>query len=46
MSEPTPKLVAERWTWRTVTPWIVPPLVIPIVLVLLAAGYVIYQGSN
>ncbi len=46
MNDPANRIVAEKWTWRTLAPWIVPPLIVPIVLVLLAAGYVLYQGAN
>jgi hypothetical protein len=38
-------VIADKLSWRTLSPWIVPPLVIPIVLILLVAGYVLYQGG-
>jgi hypothetical protein len=46
MNDSAPRIVAEKWSWRTLAPWIVLPLVVPIVLVLLAAGYVLYQSAH
>jgi hypothetical protein len=46
MNDPAHRIVAEKWSWRTLSPWIVPPLVVPIMLALLVAGYVIFQAAN
>jgi hypothetical protein len=40
------KVVAEKWSWRALSPWTEPPLVIPIILILLIAGYVLFYGAN
>jgi hypothetical protein len=46
MDDSANRIVAEKWSWRMLAPWIVPLLVLPIFLVLLAAGYVLYQDAN
>jgi hypothetical protein len=38
--------VAEKWNWRTLASWFVPPLVVPIMLIVLLAGYVISHAGN
>ena len=40
------KFVAESWTWRTFASWLVPPLVLPIMLIVLLAGYVIFHAGS
>ena len=40
------KFVAETWTWRTVASWFAPPLVLPIMLIVLLAGYVIFHAGS
>jgi hypothetical protein len=40
------KFVAENWTWRTFVSWFAPPLVLPIMLIVLLAGYVIFHAGS
>ena len=44
MDSPKRRFVAEPWNWRTIAPWIVPPVVIPGVFILMFTVYVIYQA--
>jgi hypothetical protein len=46
MDDPKAKFVAERWSWRAISPWIVPPLLVPLVLALAFVGYVVLVAAN
>lgn len=45
MNDPVPNLVAEKTTWRTLTPWI-PFLLVSIMLALVLVAYVIFQATS
>jgi hypothetical protein len=45
MDNPVPPLVAEKTSWRTIGPWI-PSLLIPIVLALVLAAYVVILAAS
>lgn len=45
MDNPVPPLVAEKISWRTIAPWI-PSLLIPIVLALVLAAYVVFLAAS
>lgn len=37
------RVVADRWGWRTLAPWVVPMLLVPVLLILSVTVYVFYQ---
>jgi hypothetical protein len=43
---PKHRFVAEHWSWRSISPWMVPPLLVPILLALLLVGYVVFVASS
>jgi hypothetical protein len=45
MDNPVPPLAAEKTSWRTIAPWI-PSLLIPIVLALVLAAYVVILAAS
>lgn len=36
--------VQPAWSWQALSPWIVPPVVIPAVMVAWFVGYVVYAN--
>jgi hypothetical protein len=38
MDDSETKFVAERWSWRAISPWMVPPLFVPLALALALVG--------
>jgi hypothetical protein len=39
---PKDRFVAERWSWRSIAPWMVPPVLVSILLV----GYVVFVAAS
>lgn len=46
MVDPKSKFVAERWGWHSISSWMVPSLLVPIVLATVFIGYVIVEAAN
>jgi hypothetical protein len=46
MDDPKAKYVAERRNWRAISPWMVPPLLVPLVLALVFVVYVVLLTAN
>jgi len=46
MDYPGPRIDGEKWSWRTLGPWIGPPAEISIMMILMVAGCVLIQGLN
>lgn len=46
MVDPKSKFVAERWSWYSISSWMVPSLLVPIVLAAVFIGYAIVEAAN
>lgn len=46
MEDRAQTIAPDKLSWRAISPWIIlPPLLVPIVLILLATGYVLYKDG-